>query len=255
MHLPDQEKTLAALQALDSLIVIDSLPTDTAHLASVAFADLPAYGKAGTTTSADRRISALTRGESATGDQRDALEIIDALGAALAEKLGKSGLSTGADAATVMAEASASVPGYAAAVAGKLASGVTRSVDGSASGGRLQDVTAPAMPSSNGTLLLLSSRSLYTSLEGASIHSEEADKLHREEFIEMNPADAAALRIQQNHPVVVSNGSSELTLPVALTDRVAPGSVYLPLYYDGGAVNRLLRADDGGLQAVSIRPA
>ena len=39
-------------------IVIDSLPTDTAKLANVVFADLPAYGKDGTYTTADRRIVA-----------------------------------------------------------------------------------------------------------------------------------------------------------------------------------------------------
>lgn len=255
MHLPNQDATLAALQALDALIIIDSLPTDTAHLASVAFADLPAYGKAGTFTSADRRVVALERGETATGDQTDALEIIHALGAALATKLGKTYLSPGATAEAVMLEASAFVNGYAEAVGGKLQSGVTRAFGGATPEGKLQPVTAPALPSANGSLVLTTSRTLYTSLDGAAIHSEEADKLHREEFLEINPADAAALRIQQNYPVLVSNGTAELTLSAALTDRVAPGSVFLPLYYDGGVVNRLLTADDGALPTVTVRPA
>ena len=58
--------------------------------------------------------------------------------------------------------------------------------------------------------------------------------MHREEFLEMNPSDAAVLSIGQNMPVVVSSGSVELTLSAALTDAVAAGSVFLPRLYDGG---------------------
>jgi predicted molibdopterin-dependent oxidoreductase YjgC len=253
MHLPNQEATLGALQALDALIVIDSLPTDTAKLASVAFADLPAYGKEGTFTTADHRITELTRGESATGDQRDALEVIDTLSAALASKLGHAIPSAGATAAAVMAEAATSVRGYENAVASKRQSGRTRTVGDDVPAGKVQDVSVPELPELDGKLLLTSNRTLYTSLDGASIHSEEADKLHREEFLEINPADAAALRIEQNRPVYVSNGTTELLLSAALTDAVHPGSVFLPFYYDGGIVNRLLTGDT--LPAVTVRPA
>jgi anaerobic selenocysteine-containing dehydrogenase len=103
-------------------------------------------------------------------------------------------------------------------------------------------------------LLLTTARTLYTSLEGASIRSPEADKLHREEFIELNPGDAAARGIGQNRPVVVSNGNEELTLSAALTDAVAAGSAFLPLYYDGGVVRRLIGRDEA-LTFVTVRPA
>src|SRR5438094_7269590 len=59
MHARDGEKVRAALEALDCLITVDSLPTDTAKLAHVAFADVPTYGKDGTYTNADRRIDRL----------------------------------------------------------------------------------------------------------------------------------------------------------------------------------------------------
>jgi predicted molibdopterin-dependent oxidoreductase YjgC len=115
-------------------------------------------------------------------------------------------------------------------------------------------VTPPYFTSDDGRLLLTTARTLYTSLEGASIRSQEADKLHREEFLEINPEDAARLGIGQNRPVVISNATVELTLSAALSDAVAPGSVFLPLYYDGGAVNRLL-TPDGSLPLVTVRPA
>jgi ferredoxin-nitrate reductase len=104
-------------------------------------------------------------------------------------------------------------------------------------------------------LLLTTGRTLYTSFEGASIGSAEADKLHREEFLEINPADAANLRVGQNRPVVLSLNGRELTFSAALTDAVAPGSVFLPLYFEGGIVNTLIAPDSEALPVVSLRPA
>jgi anaerobic selenocysteine-containing dehydrogenase len=118
----------------------------------------------------------------------------------------------------------------------------------------LQTVTPPALPAANGRLLLTTSRTLYTSRDAAAIRSPEADKLHREEFLELNPTDAGALGIGQNRPVVVSNGSHELTVSAALTDAVAPGSAFLPLYFEGGLVNQLLHAD-GMPTTITVRPA
>ena len=243
----------AVLKRLDCLVVIDSLRTETADLADVVFADLPAYGKDGTFTSADRRIGRLSRAEAATGDQRDALETLGALAAALSRHLGKD-FALATDAESLMNEIAVEIDGYAGATYRSLESGRTRALRGAQGSARVQPVALPALPSSNGRLLLTTSRTLFTSLEGASIKSEEADKLHREQFLEINPQDAAALGIGQNRPVIVTNGSHELTLSAALTDAVALGSVFLPLYFEGGLVNRLLPAD-GGTAAVSVRPA
>jgi predicted molibdopterin-dependent oxidoreductase YjgC len=249
----DRDAVETALRQLDCLIVIDELRTETADLAHFVFADLPAYGKDGTVTSADRRIGRVTRAEAATGDQRDALETLSVLAGALATGLGKD-FSLAADAGALMDEVAGTVGGYAGAKHGVLQSGRTRALRGSASTASVQAIDLPPLPSVNGRLLLTTSRTLYTSLEGAAIKSEEADKLHREEFLEINPRDAAALGIGQNRPVIVANGSHELTLSAALTDAVAQGSVFLPLLFDGGVVNRLLPAD-GAQVTVSVRPA
>jgi predicted molibdopterin-dependent oxidoreductase YjgC len=255
MQSRDRDAVEAILKALDALVVIDSLRTDTAELADVVFADLPAYGKDGTTTSADRRIGRTTRAEAPTGDQRDAIVVLNDLAKALATNLGKQFLTPGEDAETIMGEIAAIVSGYAGATYDRVESGRTRALPTTApSKAELQTVALPEVPSTNGRLLLTTSRTLYTSRDGAAIHSEEADKLHREEFLEMNPADAAALGIGQNRPVRVANGSHELLLSAALTDAVPAGSVFLPLYYDGGIVNQLLPAD-GGLVTVAVRPA
>ena len=250
----DKDAVEAGLRSLDALVVIDGLRSETADYAHVVFADLPSYGKDGTRTSADRRVGEVTRAEGPTGDQRDAIDALNALATALAAGLGKQYLSPGETAAAIMSEASAMVDGYASASNGTLRSGRTRALPGSPSKAALQPVALPPAPSSNGSLLLTTSRTLYTSLEGATIRSEEADKLHREEFLEMNPEDAASLSIGQNRPVRVSDGTREVIASAALTDAVAKGSVYLPAYFEGGAVNRLLSAD-GAPVSVTVRPA
>ncbi len=249
----DKDRVEATLRGLECLIVIDSLQTDTAALAHVAFADLTNLAKDGTHTTADRRITRLSRGEAPIGDQRDALVTLSGLGESLASALGKS-FSPMADAGSVMAEASLAVDGYAVASAGRIESGVTRALPAVAAKAVLQAVTSPSLPASDGRLLLTTNRTLYTNRDAAAMHSPEADKLHREEFLEINPADANALGIGQNRPVVITNGSHELTLSAALTDAVAPGSAFLPLYFEGGLVNRLLHAD-GSVTTIAVRPA
>ena len=254
MLTPDKDAVETAMRGLDALIVIDGLRSETAEFAHVVFADMPSYGKTGTRTSADRRVGQVTKAEGATGDQRDAIDTLNALATALAANLAKRFLTPGETAPAIMDEASAMVDGYASATHATLMSGRTRVHPAGPSKAAFQPVAAPAMPSGSGRLLLTSSRGLYTSLEGATIRSEEADKLHREEFLEMNPEDGAALNIGQNRPVRVSNGTQEIVASAALTDAIARGSVYLPSYFEGGAVNRLLTAD-GSPVAVTVRPA
>jgi NADH-quinone oxidoreductase subunit G len=254
MLTPDKDAVEASLRGLDALIVIDSLRSETAEYAHVVFADTPSYGKDGTRTSADRRVGRVTKAEAPTGDQRDSIATLNALATSLAERLDKQYASPGESAEAVMATAAADVAGYVGATHSALASGRTRALPASPSKAELKPVVAPTMPSGSGRLLLTTSRTLYTSLEGATIRSEEADKLHREEFLEINPEDAAALGIDQNRPVRVGNGTQEVLASAALTYAVAQGSVYLPSYFDGGAVNRLLPAD-GSPTSVTVTPA
>lgn len=254
MFARDGDDVRAALEGLECLVAIDAVQTDTVKLAQVTFAGLPAYAREGTFTTADRRVVKLNRAEGRTGDQRDTLEVLHALASAVASHTGKAASLPGPEAADVMAEVAAQVPGYAGARYDRIESGVTRAVLGDVSRAHLQAANLRAAPSASGKMVLTTARTLYTSLEGAATHSLEADKLHREEFLEINPADAMALGIGQNRPVVVRNGGREFTLSAALTDAVAPGSVFLPLYLDGGVVNALLHVADAEIPTVTVRP-
>src|SRR5207248_668602 len=93
---------------------------------------------------------------------------------------------------------------------------------------------------------------LYTSLEGAAIHAPDADKLHREEFVEIHPSDAAALRLDDEQEVTLATQTGELDIRCKISARVQEGFVFVPSYYDGGAVMRLFERKDE-LRDVTIR--
>jgi anaerobic selenocysteine-containing dehydrogenase len=101
-------------------------------------------------------------------------------------------------------------------------------------------------------LRVFTSRSLYTSWEGASIRSEEADKLHREEAAWLHPADAEAAGVRAGEAIALSDGTREVTIAVRLDDGVLPGTVYVPLYFDGGAVLSLFPLE-GAAAATGVR--
>ena len=250
---PDKAWVKTCLSSLDLLLVIDSVLSDTARLAQVVLPDVGVFGKDGTYTSADRRIVRLRDAVAPISEARPAWRILTELGAALAQRLGLDASTWEyASAAQVMDEIAGLVPLYGQARYGELESGAQQDFAG------LPPQTAVLQPlaleptAAGEGLVLTSSRTLYTSWEGAAIHSPEADKLHREEFVEMNAADAAALGVEDGQEVVLANERGELTIRVKISDSVLPGSAFVPLYYDGGAVTALFGREDGALARVRI---
>ena len=250
---PDKARVRTCLSSLDFLLVVDSLLSDTARLAQVVLPDVGVFGKDGTYTSADRRILRLRAAVAPIGEARPAWRILAELGAALAQRLGLDASTWEyASAAQVMDEIASLVPLYRQARYSELESGSQQAFAGlQAQAAVLQPLVLEPLAAGEG-LVLTTSRTLYTSLEGAAIHSPEADKLHREEFVEMNAADAADLGVEDGQEVVLANERGELTIRVKISGSVMPGSVFVPLYYDGGAVTALFGHEDGALARVRI---
>jgi predicted molibdopterin-dependent oxidoreductase YjgC len=194
------------------------------------------------------------------GEARPAWLSLRGLGRCLAEKLSVTvNLKAGGPEA-LMQEIASLVPAYAEARYDRLHSGRTRALPpvGAEAPARtaFQEVSAlTGGAPEEGFLTLITGRSLYTSLEGAAIRSPEADKLHREESVEINPADAAALNVRQGEEVVLVNGSAELAITVSVTEAAPPGVLYVPLYYGGGAVTALFPPDDGQPLLPQVRVA
>jgi anaerobic selenocysteine-containing dehydrogenase len=142
------------------------------------------------------------------------------------------------------------VPLYRNATLREMDSGAQQHIDGlGPKSAARQVISAPPGPSAEGAFTLLTSRSLYTSYEAAAIHSSEADRLHREDAVKMNPADAAAMGLGEGARVTISANGARLTAPVDITAAVPSRTVYVPLYYDAGAVMALF---DGDAPAVAV---
>ena len=245
MFAPDRARTEKALAALELLVVIDSLLTDTAKMAHAVFADVPSYGKTGTYTNGERRVNRLHAAVDALGDARPALLALTDL----ANAIGGADTWTYAHPDAVTDEIASSVAGYERFRANFALWGKGRAVEAATKFER-QPVTETAGRLGDGELLLTTGRTLFTSLEGATLHSADADKLRREEFVEIHPADAASLGIGDEDEVQLATAHGEISVRCKISGRVPEGVVFVSSYYDGGAVMRLLTRGGG---AVSVR--
>ena len=245
---PAKSSVSKNLAGLEFLAVIDSLPTDTAQAAHVVLPDVGAFGKEGTITSADRRVLRMHAATPPQGEAQPAWRILGELGTRLAKrlKIGELRLSYEGP-AEIMDEIAQLVPLYSQATYREIESGAQQPLNGlGPKKAVLQSVATAAAPAHVG-FTLTTGRSLYTSYEGAALHSPEADKLHREEFVEIHPADAKELGIAEGDEVTLKGISGELTIRAHITESGQPRMLYVPLYYDGGAVTALF--EDGQASA------
>ena len=249
---PGRSRVRAALEALDLLVVIDSLPTDTARLGHIVLPDVSPWGKEGTTTSADRRVMRLHPAVSPQGEARQGWRILSELGARLADRLNSGEIRIRYQApAEIMEEMSQIIPLYASATYREMDSGAQQAIDGlGPSKAERHEVLSKAGENGRG-FRLTATRSLYMSYEAAAIHSPTADRLHREEQVALNPSDASSLAVAEGDHVVIRSDRGELRVKAHLTNAVAPQSAHVPLYLDGGAVGELFE-DDAAVAAVDI---
>jgi len=234
LNAPGSGEVEQALASLDALVVIDSLRSTAAEHATAVLAELPFHAKAGTLTVADRRIVRQRPAAMPQRDERDGIAILVALASALGGSLDYDGP------AAVMAELARSTTGYVSYEELERTPGLVRALPSSQSLTANVQAVATAPPPPIEGLSIITGRSLYTSWAGASIHSDEADKLHREEAALVHPHDAEAIGARDGDQATLSDGVNELRIRIKLDDGIAPGSVYVPHYYDGGALMRLL---------------
>ncbi len=233
LNAPGTDAIREALSHLDALVVIDDVRSTTAELATVVLAEAPFHAEEGTITNGDRRILRQRPSMAPQGQSQTGIAIL----AALATRLGATVPATVAEVTRAMG---AGIADFPTAPIGN--GGTVRVVPASAPArAQRQDIAAPrSIASENGGLALIIGRSLYTSWDGATIHSEEADPLQREEAVWVNPADAEALDARNGDMVVLTDGTHEVRIALRLDDGVHAGSVFVPAYYDGGAIMALL---------------
>ena len=248
---PEQDATRAALEALDLLVVIDEVRSETVELATHALLDVSAFGKDGHVTNADRQILRL-RG--ATEAQRNGRGLSDWL-ALLAAGLPAMDITIAAEddeaeptviAAPAMPQSAAEAAAAIAAADARysaLAGGATQARQPS-NGAASQRLLAVDSAGAEGEgLTLLSGRDLYTDRLSAARGDGDADLLHRGETLQLHPADAAERGIEHGAEVRVARGDAELVVRAEISEDIPQGAAWLPILHQQGAAQRLISAN------------
>ncbi len=244
LNAPGRTAVEAALAGLDALVVIDSLRSTTAEHATAVLAAAPFFGTDGTITNADRRVMRQRSAQRARGQESDGVAILAALARRLGDREAPSGVAEAH-------EALAAATGYPTLAQLDAAPAQVRALLATSTSATSQPAPQPALAPDG--LALAIGRSLYTMWDPASIHSEDADKLHREEVVWVNPRDAEAASVRAGDIVDLTDGTASIRIAVRLDDGVAPGTIYVSHYYDGGALMALLPLGGAGASAAAFR--
>ena len=238
--LPDQGATRAALQALDLLVVIDEVATETVEAATHVIADVSTFAKDGSITNADRQILRLLPAQSPHGAAQPALASLEAVTQTLAAALGVDAPSSLDSVAAVMDAIATADPRYA-----DLAGGALLRQSRQPSNGAVTTALLPVepAPTAGQGLVLLSGRDLYTDRISAALDLEDADRIGRGQRLEIHPRDAAQRNISDGDQVTVRRDGTSLGVEAQISDGVPEGAVWLPLLLQRGATQALLRGE------------
>ena len=236
---PDSDATRRALESLELLVVIDEVETETVELSTHLLPDASAFTKDGHLANADRQILRL---RPAAESQRNARTAETWL-RALAERLD---VPLPDDAWTALAESDARYDGLPAYLTAS-----RQPVNGAAT----QRLLAVEPIASDGAgLTLLAGRDLYTDRLSSARGADDADLLHRADAIQLNPADAASLGIEDGAEVSVGGNGTTLRIAAGLSQDVPVGAAWLPILHAQGAAQRLSAAGAASRPKVTITP-
>ena len=262
---PDRAATIAALDNLDALVVIDEVATETVHPATHVLPDVSAFGKDGHITNADRQILRL---RTATVEQRNARSLERWL-AALAEHLpavetpttnedGGSGEPIPAPAQPQdVREARTALAALDSRYSVLAEPGATQTrmpINGAATQ-RFLSVPESGSVNGDGSLTLLTGRDLYSDRLTAARGDVDADLLHRSDGVQINPADAAALGVEEGANLSLTANQAQIILPAEITEDVPAGAVWTSALHGGGVVQALQSAGAERLASVEVAAA
>ncbi|MFB6291028.1 MAG: formate dehydrogenase subunit alpha [Candidatus Bipolaricaulia bacterium] len=250
---PDIGHVEKSLENLDFLAVQDIFLTETAEHADVV---LPAASFAeteGSFTNSERRIQKLSRALEPKGNTRPDWEIISELSA----KLGNP-MSYGS-AMEITDEITEVTPIY-----GGITSDRIRDKEGlqwpcrdendpgtkflhegefSRGLGKFHAISyrEPAETPDEDYPMTLTTGRMYYHFHTRSMtgRSRGLDELVPEAYVELNPADAQTLEVEEGEKVRISSRRGEIEIKTKITDRVPEGTVFIPFHFAEAAANRL----------------
>ncbi|MFC6764886.1 molybdopterin oxidoreductase family protein, partial [Natrinema soli] len=257
---PNVQHAGDALEALDFLVVQDIFMTETAEHADVILPAATSPEKHGTFTNTERRIQRVRPTADPPGDARQDWEIIQAL----ANRLGYDWHYD--HPREIMDEISDLTPIYGGVDYERLEEGPQHGLqwpvpdedhpgtpylydyeDGNFNfeDGRARFVPADSgqpgeIPDEDYPLTLTSGRVLYHWHTGQLTRRVEGLMSHvGESFVEIHPELAAQLGVADGDYVRVESRRGEIVVTVQVTERVDAGTLFIPMHFAAGAVNKL----------------
>jgi formate dehydrogenase alpha subunit len=249
---PDINHVEQALRKLDLLVVQDIFLTETAQLAHVVLPAAAFAEKDGTFTNTERRVQRVRKGLDAPGQARTDWEIV----CDLARRMGYPMSYDSASA--IMDEIASLTPSYGGIAYDRLDAGPlqwpcpTRDHPGTAILHRdrftrglgrfhpVEFIPPRELPDEEYPFLLCTGRILEHYHTGTmSRRSAVLDKLVSAGALEIHPSDAERLGVAEGQTVHVRSRRGHIQVGARLTDRVAPGTVFLAFHYREAPANRL----------------
>jgi len=257
---PDIQHAAEALADMEFLVVQDIFMTETAEHADVVLPAATSPEKHGTFTNTERRIQRVRPTAEPPGLARQDWEITQAL----ARRLGYDW--DYAHPREVMEEINDLAPIYGGVSYDRLEDGdehglqwPCRDVDDPGTpylydyedgefgfeDGKARFVPADGghpgeLPDEEFPLTLTSGRVLYHWHTGQITRRVEGLMSHvGESFVEINPATAAEIGVEDGEYVRVESRRGDIVVKAEVTDRVGEGTLFIPMHFAAGAVNKL----------------
>ncbi len=257
---PDIQHAGEALEDLEFLVVQDIFETETVEYADVVLPAATSPEKHGTFTNTERRVQRVRPTADPPGKARQDWEITQAL----ANRLGYDWDYD--HPREVMDEINDLVPIYGGVTYDRLEEGPEHGLqwpcrdlddpgtpylydyeDGEFGfeDGKARFVPADGghpgeLPDETYPLTLTSGRVLYHWHTGQITRRVEGLMHHvGESFVEVNPETAAELGVDDGEYVRVESRRGDIVVKAEVTDRVGPGTLFIPMHFAAGAVNKL----------------
>jgi formate dehydrogenase alpha subunit len=249
---PDVNHVEEGLKKLEFLAVQDIFLTETAQLADVVLPAAAFAEKDGTFTNTERRAQQLCKALDPPGEARADWEIICDLATRMGYPMSYR------DTAAIEEEIASVTPIYGGITHDRLAQQSLqwpcpdrqhpgtpilhreKFTRGLGKFHAVEFVPARELPDEDYPLLLSTGRILQHYHTGTMTrHSEVLDKLVSVGAIEINPSDAARLGIGEGDPVEVTSRRGNIEIAARISQRVAPGTLFLAFHYREAPANRL----------------
>jgi formate dehydrogenase major subunit/formate dehydrogenase alpha subunit len=250
----DMEKTAAAFRKLDFLVVQDIFLTETARFAHVVLPAAASFAETeGTYTNSDRHVQRVRKAVEPPGQAWPDWKIFDEAAKRMGHDWGYSGPTD------IWAEAASIAPTLRGISYQRLEHehlawpctdsthpGTTFMHEGKFKRGRGLFMNVPFQPIADGTdqefpLVLTTGRRLSTYHTGTQTRrARHFDRMQAHEEIEVNPTDAAELKLVDGALATIASRRGEVTARVKITDRSPRGTVFMSFHFPDETRTNLL---------------